>query len=147
MRHKQPCTGPSAAAFTWGASVGLATLWTAMLAAAQHPTMGQWTSSLTEAPAAIASRPNPYRGQADAVQAGAKLFRHHCAECHHATAEGGEQARSLRAAHVQAARPGALFWFLTNGDLKHGMPSWSRLPGERRWQLVSYLQSLGPVRP
>jgi len=37
---------------------------------------------------------------------------------------------------------GALFWFL-NGNLKHGMPpSWSRLPDERRWQLVSYLKSL-----
>jgi len=36
---------------------------------------------------------------------------------------------------------GALFWFLY-GNLKHGMPSWSRLPDERRWQLVSYLKSL-----
>jgi mono/diheme cytochrome c family protein len=95
----------------------------------------------------MALRPNPYAVQADAVRAGAKLFRQHCAECHHTNAEGGDDAPSLRAAHVQAAPPGALFWFVTNGDLRRGMPSWSRLPAERRWQLVSYLQSLGPVRP
>ncbi len=41
-----------------------------------------------------------------------------------------------------AAPPGVLFWFLKNGNLKEGMPSWSRLPDQRRWQLVTYLQTL-----
>jgi hypothetical protein len=37
----------------------------------------------------------------------------------------------------------ALFSFITNGDLKRGMPAWSRLPDERRWQIVAFLKSLG----
>jgi hypothetical protein len=40
------------------------------------------------------------------------------------------------------ATPGELVWFLRNGNLRGGMPSWSGLPIERRWQLVTYLKSL-----
>jgi hypothetical protein len=43
---------------------------------------------------------------------------------------------------VHEAPDDALFNFLTNGDLRHGMPSWSRLPEQRRWQIVTYLKSL-----
>ncbi|HXN22460.1 MAG TPA: hypothetical protein VOA41_06930 [Candidatus Dormibacteraeota bacterium] len=38
--------------------------------------------------------------------------------------------------------PGDLFWFLTKGELRAGVPSWSRLPEAQRWQIVSYLKSL-----
>ena len=33
-------------------------------------------------------------------------------------------------------------WLLTNGSMKNGMPSWSRLPEQQRWQIVSFLKSL-----
>ena len=36
----------------------------------------------------------------------------------------------------------ALVQFLADGNLRKGMPSWSRLPEERRWQLARYLKSL-----
>jgi len=98
--------------------------------------------TLSQAPAATHSRQNPYDAQADAVLAGGKLFRHHCAECHGPAGGGSEHAPSLRSPLIKETAPGVLFWFLTNGNLKHGMPSWSRLPDERRWQLVSYLKSL-----
>jgi len=89
-----------------------------------------------------AQRSNPYAGQADAVAAGRKLFRNECAQCHGAEAVGGRKAPSLRSQRVREAPDEALFKFLTNGKLKHGMPSWSRMPEERRWQIVTYLKSL-----
>jgi mono/diheme cytochrome c family protein len=88
------------------------------------------------------SRSNPYAGNADAVAAGRKLFRNECAQCHGAEAVGSAKAPSLRSRRVQEAPDDALFKFLTNGKLRHGMPSWSRLPEERRWQIVAYLKSL-----
>ena len=83
---------------------------------------------------------NPYANRADAALAGAKLYRQHCAACHGADA-GGRVGPSLRTPSVQDRSDAALFAFITNGDLRRGMPSWSRLPDERRWQIVSFLRS------
>src|SRR5258708_22085964 len=90
-----------------------------------------------------AQQSNPFSGRTEAVRAGAKLFRAHCAACHGAAAQGHENAPSLTTPRVQERSDAALFAFLTNGDLKRGMPSWSRLPDERRWQIITYLRSLG----
>ena len=46
---------------------------------------------------------------------------------------------------LAALGPGALFWILTNGVGRRGMPVWSKLPEPQRWQIVSYLKSLGPA--
>ena len=94
------------------------------------------------APIAERSRENPYRGDPAALAAGAKLFRQHCAACHGTDGAGSNRATNLSSAGVQNATPGELAWFLRNGNLAGGMPSWSRLPEERRWQLVTYLGSL-----
>lgn len=75
-------------------------------------------------------------------QAGQKLFRRHCAECHGANASGSGKAPALRSTTIRNAPPGALVWFLKNGNLRAGMPSWSGLPEQRRWQIVAYLKSL-----
>jgi mono/diheme cytochrome c family protein len=85
---------------------------------------------------------NPYGDQPDAVRTGEKLFLQHCAECHGSDARGIGSAVNLRAPAVQNATPGELAWFLRNGNLWRGMPSWSGLPEERRWQIVTYLKSL-----
>jgi len=99
-------------------------------------------AELGKAPAKAAARQNPLEPDPDAVAAGAKLFTAHCAECHGADADGGKKGPSLRATEVQQATPGTLFWLLTNGVVRKGMPVWSRLPEPQRWQLVSYLKSL-----
>jgi hypothetical protein len=36
----------------------------------------------------------------------------------------------------------ALFYILSNGVVRKGMPVWSKLPEPQRWQLVSYIKSL-----
>ena len=98
---------------------------------------------LTKAPKKAAARRNPLETDPEAPAAGAKLFAQHCAECHGETAEGGKKGPSLRASEVQQATPGAIFWILTNGVVRRGMPVWSKLPDAQRWQLVSYIKSLG----
>jgi mono/diheme cytochrome c family protein len=98
---------------------------------------------LAKAPKKAAARRNPLESDAEAPAAGAQLFARHCAECHGVTAEGGKKGPSLRASEVQQATPGAIFWLLTNGVVRRGMPVWSKLPDAQRWQLVSYIKSLG----
>ena len=88
---------------------------------------------------------NPLANDSDAAAAGAVLFEEHCEECHGKEGTGGKKAPSLRAPEVQNATPGALFWILTNGVVRKKMPVWSKLPEPQRWQLVSYIKSLGPV--
>ncbi|HLJ89796.1 MAG TPA: cytochrome c [Candidatus Angelobacter sp.] len=87
-------------------------------------------------------RQNPFEGNSDAVAAGSKLFQQNCAQCHGGEASGRGKKPSLRTDRVRMATPGELEWLLKNGSLKYGMPSWSRLPEQQRWQIVSYLKSL-----
>ena len=97
--------------------------------------------AIAQAPLKTRSWHNPYQGQPDAVLAGKKLFLQHCAECHGPQARGIGRAVNLHLSAVQNATPGELEWFLRNGNLWRGMPSWSGLPEQRRWQLVAYLKS------
>ena len=89
------------------------------------------------------ARQNPYAGQGDAVAAGGRLFDEHCAKCHGDDALGRGKRPSLRTSEVQEASDGEIFWILKNGFLSRGMPSWSSLPEPSRWQLVTYVKSLG----
>ena len=82
------------------------------------------------------------RPDANAAVAGQKLFRQHCSGCHGSEGAGTRYAPALQSPNVAAMDDASLFRFLTNGNLRRGMPSWSRLPDERRWQIVAYLRSL-----
>lgn len=101
---------------------------------------------LAKAPQKAVIRSNPLENDPEAVVAGGKLFEIHCSECHGDMAEGGRTAPSLVAEEVQQATPGTLFWVLTNGVVRRGMPVWSKLPEPQRWQIVSYLKSLAPPK-
>jgi mono/diheme cytochrome c family protein len=87
-------------------------------------------------------RQNPFAAQRDATAAGALLYRDHCAQCHKADARGDRKHPSLRSPQIGAATDGDLEWFLRQGDLRHGMPSWSSLPQAQRWQIIAYLRTL-----
>jgi mono/diheme cytochrome c family protein len=104
-------------------------------------------AELAKAPQKAAARHNPLVADPDAVAAGGKLFAQHCAECHGDMADGGKKGPSLLAPEVQQATPGALFWLLTNGVVRRGMPVWSKLPEPQRWQLVSFIKALTPATP
>lgn len=119
----------------------LAALGTTTLVGAQSSNVRIVLGPIAKAPAAARSWKNPYDQQPDAVRAGEKLFKQHCAECHGDDARGRGRAADLLSPPVQNATSGELVWFLRNGNLAAGMPSWSGLPVERRWQIVAYVKS------
>ena len=99
--------------------------------------------SLQKAPPKILSLKNPYAGNAEeAVKAGLKLFRRHCASCHETSIEAKNSAPSLNTPAIRMIPPGYLFWFLKNGNIRRGMFVWSSLSDERLWQLVTYLREV-----
>ena len=92
-------------------------------------------------------RINPLKGKPDLLAGGAALFKDHCAQCHGRDAEGRAPDKpSLRSERIRMATDGDLEWFLRQGDLRGGMPSWSNLPQGQRWQLVLYLRSLDDAK-
>jgi mono/diheme cytochrome c family protein len=100
---------------------------------------GMWQAKVPEKERA---RSNPYEGQPTAIAAGAKLFHQNCSSCHGTDATGTAKHPNLHTDRIRACTPGELEWLLKNGSMKNGMPSWSRLPQQQRWQIVSYLKSL-----
>ena len=123
-------------------SVGLG-VWGSEGSRAEHFEQESVYAELGKAPAKDQKKANPLAKDPDAVAAGKVLFEEHCEECHGSGGEGGKKAPTLRAREVQEATPGTLFWILTNGVVRKKMPVWSKLPEPQRWQLVSYLKSLG----
>ena len=100
---------------------------------------GLW---MIKVPDKARAKQNPFASESTAVAAGAKLYRQNCASCHGDDATGLSNRPSLHSERVRAASPGELEWLLKNGSMRNGMPSWSRLPEQQRWQIVSYLKSL-----
>lgn len=104
---------------------------------------GAW---LRKVPGKDRARINPFAAVPDAPVAGANIFAEHCAQCHGEEAEGKADAKhprpNLHSDRVRQAQPGELFWLLTNGSQRNGMPSWSRLPEAQRWQVITFLKSL-----
>ena len=98
-------------------------------------------AALEKVPEKARAKPNPFQADPNAVAAGGKLFEQHCAECHGMKAEGTKRGPSLLKEQVKEATPGTIFWILTNGVVRHGMPVWSKLPEPERWQIVTFLKS------
>jgi mono/diheme cytochrome c family protein len=111
-------------------------------AGAAHHHGHEHYAELAHVPEHARAARNPLAQDPHAVAAGAKLFAERCAECHGEKAEGTRRGPSLVDEAVRQAPPGALFWILTNGVVRHGMPDWSKLPERERWQIVTFLASL-----
>src|SRR5215470_15528590 len=85
------------------------------------------------------------KDKSEDARAGQKLFARHCAECHGETGQGTDRAPALQS-YVKSSEPRMLVSFIKNGNLRAGMPSWSRLPDQQLSQIVAYLQSLAEPR-
>lgn len=99
------------------------------------------------APAEAAVRRNPFAMRPEAAAGGRKLFIRNCVECHGTNGTGIEKKHSadLQLPVVQQQSDGTIFWKITNGNLAHGMPSFSKLPEAQRWQIVLYIRRLKPA--
>ena len=110
------------------------------------PFDGKW---LHRVPDEDHARKNPFAHNPQAAAAGKQLFADICAKCHGADANGRTHPPprpSLRSPRIRHATDGDLAWMLRNGDPYQGMPQWSSLPEEQRWQIITYLRTLPPQK-
>ena len=94
-----------------------------------------------EAPADVAAKKNPLQGKPELAAGGKKIFDRMCKVCHDS---GSTQQKGphLDSPDVQAESDGALYWKISSGNSRSGMPNFSTLPDGQRWQLVLYIRSL-----
>jgi glucose/arabinose dehydrogenase len=93
------------------------------------------------APEAAAKVTNPYARDSAAAELGQAVYEGKCAVCHGANREGTGNVPPLIHSDVDAASEGAIFWYITKGDIKNGMPPWSSLSKQQRWEIVRFLKS------
>jgi mono/diheme cytochrome c family protein len=103
----------------------------------QYKTDPKWVP-----PADAAAKKNPVAGNTDALAGGKKLFMRHCVECHNEDGSGLQDAANLQLPEVQKQSDGSIFWKITNGNVKAGMPPFARLSDTERWQIVSFVRTL-----
>lgn len=118
-------------------------IWTALILFAALSFLTAQNANFHGAPESAKQTKNPRENQPQAITAGRRLFTHNCARCHGWRAEGAGEMPSLVDGALESVTPGELFWFITRGAPANGMPAWKKLPESQRWDLVSYLKSLG----
>ena len=126
-------------------STRLMTACAALFALATLSVLLAQSPAFHNAPASAAASKNPLAGNANAAQAGAAVFSENCAVCHGAQGQGTGNIPDLRRSHVAAAKDGEIFWYVTHGDAKNGMPGWPSLTRDQRWQVVAYIRTLPSV--
>jgi len=94
------------------------------------------------APDSAKALKDPVEGQPQALDAGRRLYARNCLSCHGKNGQGSGNVPSLADAKLDSVPAGEVFWFITKGSKKNGMPSWAFLPEQQRWQIVTFLRSL-----
>jgi glucose/arabinose dehydrogenase len=98
------------------------------------------------APDSVQATKNPYEGNAAAAQAGKQLYARNCLSCHGKMGKGTGNVPSLVGGKLDSVAPGEVFWFITKGDKDNGMPSWAFLPEKQRWQIITYVKTMGKAQ-
>lgn len=125
--------------------LSLAAICTAvLLALLPIATLHSAEKSFHDAPASAKAMKNPYAGQPEAVQAGKTLYARNCLSCHGKAGQGSGNVPSLVDGNLEGVSQGEVFWFITKGNKDAGMPSWAFLPEKSRWEIISYVETMGP---
>lgn len=120
------------------AAVAFAAMVCGATAPPANPASEKW-----QAPPAAAAKGNPESQNRAAIVQGRKLFIHTCARCHEEDGSGQNGgAANLRCPQVQSQSDGALFWKVGVGNATNGMPSFTALPENDRWDIVTFLRTL-----
>ena len=128
---KAPKFGVRASLATFGA-----------LALLVSPALHAQDAKFHNAPASVKQLKNPYEGQ-QVTPVAKPPYHLRCASCHGENGEGSGNIPPLDAGKIKVTPSGELFWFITKGDDKNGMPSWAKLPAQERWLIVTYAKTLG----
>ena len=96
-----------------------------------------------KAPEKAQQQHNPLLDKPELAAGGRKVFDRNCLQCHgDANHDRKNNAPNLASAEVQQESDGALFWRISSGNARKGMPAFSSLPEAQRWQLVLYIRSM-----
>jgi mono/diheme cytochrome c family protein len=100
-------------------------------------------SAFVHVPAKAHANTSPLVTDPASVAVGQKLFADKCGVCHGTLGEGTSRAPGLISNDdIKHATPGDVFWVITNGVIRRGMPPWAKLPEPQRWQIVAYVMSV-----
>lgn len=86
---------------------------------------------------------NPYAGDRAMAVAGGALFAQTCAACHGEGGTGSSRAPALNGSLGHGDEAYDIFRTIHDGIRGSAMPSFSALPPNEIWKLVTYVQSLG----
>ncbi len=102
-------------------------------------------------PASYAGLKNPFPwSDAAAQKAGQKLYQQSCLGCHGAKGDSVTQSDFSTKDYALALeeRTDSIFWILSEGKIAAGMPPFkSSFSDEQRWQVLTYIWSLGNKAP
>ncbi|MDO8491304.1 MAG: c-type cytochrome [Dehalococcoidia bacterium] len=100
-----------------------------------------------EPPPPYAGVKNPFAwNDAGVLSAGKTVYEQFCGSCHGATGAGVSAFDFSSASYSKQleAKPDSVFWALSEGRITKGMPPYkSTLSEEKRWQVITYIHSLG----
>lgn len=147
-REKTAMTGKSRL-YVFGLTAGLlAGMW------AINPTpntLAHEGHKRSNAPASAKKLKNPLTASEETINAGKQLFNKHCASCH---GEDGKAKTDIAAAmkkkptdltgkQMQGITDGEIYWVVTNGVKKSGMPAFkAKASDQERWQMTLYVKHL-----
>src|SRR2546426_536982 len=100
-------------------------------------------------PIVVSAYPTSYRRplltyHAGSIASGAAIYREHCARCHGSTGVGAPTLPDLRSAAIARRHAGELFWLVTHGVPRRGMPPFGGRAAETpRWDVINYIPALG----
>jgi PQQ-dependent dehydrogenase (methanol/ethanol family) len=99
-------------------------------------------SAQTPAPQQADVANNPFASRPEAVAQGAALFDHTCSGCHGAGATGGRGPALANGVFQHGGGDNEVFATIKGGLPGTQMPSFSALPSDDVWRLVTYIKSL-----
>ena len=118
---------------------------------ALHSVMGHEGHKHSNAPASAKKLKNPLSANAEIIDAGKQVFDKHCASCH---GEDGKAKTDIAAAmkkkptdltakEMGGITDGEIYWVVTNGVTKSGMPAFkTKMNTQDRWKATLYVKSL-----
>jgi putative copper export protein/mono/diheme cytochrome c family protein len=78
------------------------------------------------------------------IASGMTIYREHCAGCHGATGTSGGPLGDLRSPPASRRHAGEIFWLISHGVPRRGMPEFgSRLGEAPRWDVINFIRALG----